>query len=480
MQNQSPKVFISYSWSSQQHQLRVKGWADRLIADGIEVILDIYDLKEGHDKFAFMERMVTDTSVSHVLAICDKSYSAKADARKAGVGTESQIISREVYEKVEQSKFIPIACEFDTDGNPFLPTFLRSRIWIDFSSDEAVNENWEQMVRLLYGKPLHVKPKVGKVPAFLSDDSSAPSSPIAAKYANLKQAILHAKPGLAVFRSEFLEACMEFVDSLRIRKEPNVSSLGAQIVADCGKLKHARNHIIDWVLLESSTSQSPDFCGSLIWLLEKLRESKTRPEEVTSWNDEWFGAHALFVYETFLYIVAALLKTGRDDVLHEVFTTDYLLPEREWNGGQRFDTFDSFYGYSGTIGPAINPEGQKYHSPAAELIKRQADRPDVPFNALIEAELLVFLMALLTPNERWYPGTLHYAGYSRGFPLFIRAAQHKGFKRLAKITGIDDAEKLRAMVKDGQQRMQIGKWNEFRFSGNLSTTMNLDQLDTLK
>ena len=42
-----PKVFISYSWSDQQHQELVKHWADRLIADGIDVVLDIYDLKEG-------------------------------------------------------------------------------------------------------------------------------------------------------------------------------------------------------------------------------------------------------------------------------------------------------------------------------------------------------------------------------------------------------------------------------------------------
>ena len=57
-------------------------------------------LRKGHDKFAFMERMVTDKSVTHVLVVCDKTYSQKADARKAGVGTESQIISKEVYEKV--------------------------------------------------------------------------------------------------------------------------------------------------------------------------------------------------------------------------------------------------------------------------------------------------------------------------------------------------------------------------------------------
>ena len=83
-----PKVFISYSWSDQPHKELVQHWADRLVADWVDVILDIYDLRGGHDKYAFMERMVTDPSVSHVLVVCDKKYADKANARKSGVGTE--------------------------------------------------------------------------------------------------------------------------------------------------------------------------------------------------------------------------------------------------------------------------------------------------------------------------------------------------------------------------------------------------------
>ena len=185
----TPKAFISYSWTTPAHQAVIKRWAERLLADGIDVVLDIFELKEGHDKFAFMERMVTDTSVTHVLMMCDKTYAEKADVRKAGVGTESQIISKEVYEKVDQSKFIPLICNLDVKGDPYLPTLLKSRIWIDFSNDEAVNKNWEQLVRLLHGKPLHIKPGIGKAPAYLRDDQAI-ASPAIAKFSAFKQAFL--------------------------------------------------------------------------------------------------------------------------------------------------------------------------------------------------------------------------------------------------------------------------------------------------
>ncbi len=160
-----PKVFISYSWSSQGHQNLIREWAERLVdQSGVDVVLDQFDLNEGDDKYVFMEKMVADKSITHVLVICDKLYAEKADARKAGVGTETQIMSKEIYDKVEQSKFIPVISEFDVKGEPYMPLFLKSRVWIDFSSPQSTNKNWERLIRLIFGKPLHEKPKLGKPP----------------------------------------------------------------------------------------------------------------------------------------------------------------------------------------------------------------------------------------------------------------------------------------------------------------------------
>lgn len=475
----APKVFISYSWSSPAHQALVKQWADQLIGDGIDVVLDIYELKEGHDKYAFMERMVTDESVTHVLVMSDKVYAEKADKRKAGVGTESQIISREIYEKVDQSKFIPIACELDEKGNPFLPTFLKARIWIDFTTPEAANDNWEQLVRVLYGKPIHQKPTIGKPPAYISDDSALPSSPAISKYNALKQAILHGKTGLSFYRTDFLKACIDYADSLRVRERPNVDSLGEKVLTDCGLLKHVRNHVTDWVMLEATVTPADELAEILVDFLEQLRSLKGKPAELNSWNDAWFDAHSVFVYETFIYIISCLIKANAFTVLHEVFTNHYLIPEGQSYGDNCFEKFDCFYGYSDSL-QILAPEGRRLLSPAAELIKRQADRSDLPFPLLIEAELLIFLLVLLTPGTEWYPGTLHYAQYRRPFPLFLRATQHKNFKKLSTVTGIDSADKLREAVKAGCERIGIQTWSDFRFLRNFGDYMNLEKLDSIK
>lgn len=451
-----------------------------MVSDGVDVVLDVWDLKEGDDKYAFMEKMVTDESVTHVLVFSDSQYAAKADARKAGVGTESQIISREVYSKVQQSKFIPVVCEFDDSGEPCLPTFLKSRIWIDFSSPEAANKNWEQLIRLLYGKPAHEKPTLGKPPTYVTKDVIAPASPAVAKFAALRQAIMDGKPGLKLYRQDFLDACYAYADALRIRQRPDVTNMGERVLEDCGKLKLVRDHIVDWVLLESKVNPSEEFGEALTTMLERLLELKSRPPEVNAWNEVWFEAHCVFVYETFLYVIAALIRTGAFSILHLVFTSHYLLPETEAHGLHRFVRFSAFYGYSETL-QILAPKDKKLYAPAAELIKRQADRTDLPFPEIMQAELLVLMMAFITDGVRWHPQTLHYSSHGGAFPFFLRAAQHRHFQKLAQITGIENADQLREAVKAGHQRLGVSNWHNFWMSDrSFWENMNMDALDTLK
>jgi hypothetical protein len=476
----NPKAFISYSWTSESHRELVRNWADRLMADGINIVLDQYDLKEGHDKYVFMEKMVTDPSVTHVLVICDRTYAEKADARKAGVGTESQIMSQEIYNKVEQSKFIPILCELSETGEPHLPTFMKSRIGINFSSPELVNDNWEQLVRLLFGKPLFQKPAVGKPPAYISDDKPNPSNPALSRFSSFKQALMQGKKGLGVYRNDFLTACFEYADGLRVRQRPNDENFAERVLEDYGKLIPMKDLYVDWVLLEASTPDNLQFEEALSETLEKFLELRSRPNEVTSWQDRWFEAHQLFVYETFLYIIAALLKVGAFKTIHEVFTSNYLRPESDrHNPDNRFVGIEAFWASSGALSA---PDGRRYFSPAAEIMKRQATRTDLPFESIMEAELLTFLACALNEHSRWYPQTLFYAGYGKVFPFFIRASQHKHFKKLSIITGIETAEELRTKVKQGLERMRVDQWTDFSFHADISfgNAMNIEKLDSVK
>ena len=97
MTEANPKLFISYSWTSPAHEQWVLNLATELRESGVDVILDKWDLKEGHDAHAFMEKMVADQAIKKVALICDQLYSEKANGRSGGVGIEAQIISPEIY-----------------------------------------------------------------------------------------------------------------------------------------------------------------------------------------------------------------------------------------------------------------------------------------------------------------------------------------------------------------------------------------------
>lgn len=171
MNTETPKVFISYSWTNDAHINKVVELAQRLMNDGVDVVLDKWELKEGQDKYAFMERSVTEATITKVLMICDKAYAEKADARQGGVGDETTVISPEIYAKATETKYIPVIFERDENGQEYLPAYLKSRIYFDLSNDEIFEDEYELLLRNLYNKPEHSKPKLGKMPEYLNEEA---------------------------------------------------------------------------------------------------------------------------------------------------------------------------------------------------------------------------------------------------------------------------------------------------------------------
>jgi hypothetical protein len=158
------------SWSNPVHVEKVILLAERLMSHGIDVILDKWNLKEGQDKYAFMEQCVTNPDIDKVLLICDKGYTEKANSRTGGVGDETMIISSELYGKTNQEKFIPIILEVNEDSKPYCPVYVKSRIYIDLPSDDTYEIEYEKLIRNIHHKPQYKKPALEKIPEWLEND----------------------------------------------------------------------------------------------------------------------------------------------------------------------------------------------------------------------------------------------------------------------------------------------------------------------
>lgn len=154
------KVFVSYSWTPDCNKKWVEQLVHRLEADGVQVVIDFKDLKLGHDKYAFMERTVSDETIKKVLIICNRTYKEKADGRVGGVGDESAIITSHIYGNVRQEKFIPVVNEYDENGKPFLPNYLASRMYADLTDFEI---GYKQLLNSIEEVDAMDKSTTGKV-----------------------------------------------------------------------------------------------------------------------------------------------------------------------------------------------------------------------------------------------------------------------------------------------------------------------------
>ncbi len=275
---ENPKLFISYSWSNPMHEQWVLGLATELRESGVEVILDKWDLKEGHDSVAFMEKMVTDPALEKVVIVSDEVYANKADGRAGGVGTETQIISKEIYDNQEQDKFVAVVAQKDEKGKPFLPTYYKSRIYIDLSEPDNYAENFETLLRWIYGKPLYVKPTLGNRPLFL-DESEGISLGTTAAFKRAISAIKDNKPFASGAFDEYLLLFSENLEKFRLKDiEGEVDDA---VIENIEKFVPYRNEAIHLFFAISQYSPTEDnvlklhrFFESLVPYMHPLRMCK--------------------------------------------------------------------------------------------------------------------------------------------------------------------------------------------------------------
>lgn len=138
----TPRIFISYSWDSENHKANVAEFVSQLRSNGIEVIYD-GDLELGERLPRFMENSIAKSDF--VLYICTPNYKYKADNRVSGVGYENNIITSELYETQDERKFIPIL--FAGTWSELLPIWSKGKLGIDLTISPS--SEFERLLRTI-------------------------------------------------------------------------------------------------------------------------------------------------------------------------------------------------------------------------------------------------------------------------------------------------------------------------------------------
>ncbi|WP_294311149.1 TIR domain-containing protein [uncultured Sphingomonas sp.] len=445
----APRAFVSYSWSSPTHEAWVLSLASRLREDGVDVVLDKWDLKPGHDAIAFMESMVTDPTVTKVIMVCDRTYVAKANAREGGVGTESQIISPEIYRSGSQDKFAAVMTDADEDGRPYIPTYYKGRIYFDFRSGDRFEDAYEQLLRWLVDRPQYVKPKIGSVPeAILSAAPAATATQSKARRA--EQAIRESSVSAVAYVREYGDALVPELQAL----SPDIArgeATDEKVLAAVAAMRPYARQLVEIAGVAGRYSEDARVWEALLAQIERLARLMWRQPDIMSWHPHQFDAFKIIARDVFVSTLAVALDEERFDLATATIDRPWLI--RPTEGANRPSTSD-FTAFDNHV-ESLEHRKQRLQlnriSLHADLVHDAHAAGSAPsLESVLQAEFVIFLRSVGQATQgRWYPFPLVYASDRFApFPLFARAESEAFFARLAPVLCVPDVAEFRRRLTE--------------------------------
>lgn len=475
-----PKIFISYSWSSEKFVLQL---AQRLMSHGVQVVLDKWDLKEGQDKYAFMEQCVNDPEISKVLIVCDEQYAIKANKRTGGVGDETIIISSEVYGKVKQEKFIPVVAERDNEGNPCLPTYIKSRIYIDLSDIEKYEEEYEKLLRNIYEKPLYGKPKLGKRPDWIDQDKTN-LFPLKDLIRQINGSTSDKKQESCVRR--FIDEYIQTLKTYYIEvSEPK------QVYEQFKEMKKIRDVFLDFLpsLAATNMSFSDMICGALENMYNTLTCVKGFNPEAYSANDKNFEIYHIHIWELFICIIAYLRHTQDYVSLGEILTNTYFLTTSCLNNSITEENYCIFRYYSSIVEGEYKPSTEyknKFTLLGDTICNEREKLPIYSKEAIAEADLFLYQIKAgldLVENENqyrvscWFPT---FYVYAKTNPCEWKKLKSRKFcQKLFPLFGVNDLEELKQRISKCVYDKEMRYSGSFDSAPDILSVIKIDDIGTL-
>lgn len=480
MNTEHPKIFISYAWSRQKTQDDVLELATRLMQDGVDVVLDKWSLKEGQDKYAFMERCVTDESITQVLIICDQAYKERADRREGGVGDETIVISPEIYGHMQQTKFIPLIFERDENSVPYIPAYIQAKKYIDFSNEDNYESSYEELVRALYDMPLYKKPRLGQKPNWLTNEEI-----------NLTELTLLTKSlkrGSIDKLSKYQSTCTKFIDNLIVilnnGRFKNDKFDAEELVQKISSIKPTRDAYFDFLeTILASEFFSTDFVTNFF---EKIYNEVGNTES-GSFSSTIFEYYDFFRWESFIGTIAILKHYEKYTEIYHILNHTYFLKDAPIINYRVIPSkFSNFRNYFSMLEEIYQKNhNSRYLSYSAQLLTEREKLPILSKQALAETDLLLYQLSSIfisienphIHNQKWFP---YMYPYVKRTDLWIKLQSKKFCEKILPLFGVTNINALKECISRATYDSDIhlrGAWNG---APNILSYISLEQIATLE
>lgn len=454
----NPKVFISYAWGSDEYQNKVLAFVTQLRGDGIDTIFDKWDLTEGNDTYAFMEKCVTDSSVTNVLMLLDPIYAQKADGHSGGVGTETQIISAKVYQEVTQDKFIPVIMERDENGNECKPTYLETRLHFDLSLEEKYDNEYQRLVKKLYGEEVYAKPELGKKPSWVDKPITVSTKSIVV-YDSLKrlQPDKVKKESFIGFLNGISDRIIDFAQNADIKEKEYLD-----LYSSTEDIK------TDFLLLINNSYYVDDS--------NKLIANFFEDTFNVIPNDSSIGGEIseVFIHELFQYTIAYFIKNKDYSAIGYILGKTYF-NQKQYNTRFAADSFDMFYSgsrHSNLDNAVCARDGKRYYSGTSQYWTSNINTEFCSKEQFVLADLICFNYSVYgkdyISDRPWFPVTYIYDNeYNSSLGAIAkRMISREYMQEILPLFGYGKVEDFITKFKSIDEVIKGGTYRDYRYSGS--------------
>lgn len=160
-----PICFISYSRDNDDHIAWVKKLAEDIKGNDMDILFDQNGLRAGKDLAGFMEKSIR--KCNYFFAVCTRKYAEKVDGEEnSGVAYEKSIVTGEILHGIRSpDTVIPILREGDRKIS--IPSYLKSKIYIDLRDDTTYNANLDKLLEQLFEESDYVPKIESSMPLFV-------------------------------------------------------------------------------------------------------------------------------------------------------------------------------------------------------------------------------------------------------------------------------------------------------------------------